>query len=161
MIKIKKTKEIVIGFIIIAFIFFNYSDQIVSYVSSLNPLLILLLTVVINPIYILFIYKMYQDYNIKGVIGGLLISLAVDILSLPHIFTKQGVISPDSYKLVSDTNFWNIIPSFLKFNINLPFLGNINFGVLLLYIGITTSLVILALMITHKKKFKEIFMKSI
>lgn len=161
MIKIGKTREIVIGFIILAFIFFNYSDQIVSYVSSLNPILILFLTVFLNPIYILFIYKMYQDYGIKGATGGLLISLGVDILSLPHIFTKQGVLSEDSYKLVTDTNFWNLIPDFLKFNITLPFLGNINFAVLLLYIGVTTGLIILALMITHKKKFKEIFMKSI
>ncbi len=161
MIKINKTREIVIGFIILAFIFFVYSDQIVSYVSSLNPILILFLTVFLNPIYILFIYKMFQDYGIKGASAGMLISIAVDILSLPHIYTKPGTVSQDSHKLITDTNFWNLIPDFLKFNITFPFIGNINFAVFLLYIGITTGLIILALMIVHRKRFKEIFMKSI
>ena len=155
MLQIKNSRQIVIGFIIFAIIFFIFSDRIVEYISNFNPIVILFLATLLNPIYIIFIWALFKQYGIRGMIAGFLISTASDLISLPHIYTKTGALSTVSYQLISDSTFWSLIPSFLKFNID-----GFNFGIFLVYVVIASLLVILALMITHKKKFKEIFLKS-
>jgi len=160
MLKIKNTRQIIIGFIIFAIIFFVYSDQIVGYISTLNPWLILLASVLLNPIYLIFIWSMFELYGIRGMIAGFLISTASDLISLPHVLTKSGTISTQSYNLITDTTFWNLIPSTLKTSITLPVVGQVSLGVFLVYIIISIGLVILALMLAHKKRFKEIFMRA-
>lgn len=156
MFKIKNTRQIVIGFILFAIIFFYFSDRITEWIANFNnPLVVLLLSTLLNPIYIFFILSLLEQYGLRGMLAGFLIATAADVISLPHIYTRTGELSTVSYKLVSDTTFWNLVPSFLKIPID-----GFNLGVLIVYVGVTSILIILALMITHKRKFKEIFMRS-
>ena len=151
MIKIKSVRQIIIGFIIFAVVFYLYSDKIAEAISSLNPFLILLAMIILNPVYLIFIIALFEIYGFRGVLAGLLISVSADLISLPHILTKSGGISEVSWKLMPETTFWNVLPEFLKNST----------GVFLVYIIISVLLVILALMIAHKKNFKSIFIKSI
>lgn len=161
MIQLRNTRQIIIAVIIIAVVFFIYSDDIVAYVSTLSPLWIMVLTTLLNPAYLLLIWFLANSYGFKGAIAGFFIAISSDIISLPHILTKLGIHSTLSFNLFQETNFYDMLPSFLKFNITLPIVGQINFGVFLVYVGISVGLVILALMIVHKRRFKEIFLKSI
>lgn len=161
-IRIRKTREIIIGFLVIAIFFFLYSDQIVEYINTLPPLVILFASTLLSPVYVLFIYLLYKSYGLSGAIGGFLISTASDIISLPHVlFSKTGEFSGPSYNLITDSIFYNLLPDSLKHVITLPFFGEVNLAVFLVYIVISTSLVVLALLIVSKKRFKEIFKKSI
>ena len=155
MIKVKNTRQIIIGFIIFAIIFLVYSERVTNWISSLPPILILILSPFLNLIYIAFIWSLFKEYGFKGAIAGFLISIATTIISMPHFIDQQGNIVNGYTNLIADVNVWALIPDFLKFMV-----GGINFGSLLMYLGISTALVVLALMITNKKKFKEIFMKS-
>jgi hypothetical protein len=156
MIKIRNTRQIIWGFIIFAILFLLFSEKITDWLITLPPILILFLSPCLNLIYVAFIWSLYKDYGIKGAIAGFLISVAVTIISMPHFISLQGI-NVDGYtNLIADVNVWDMMPSFLKFNI-----GNINFGSLLMYLGISTGLVALALMLNNKKTFKEIFIKAV
>jgi len=155
MLQIKNSRQIVIGFIIFSIIFFIYSDWIVEWVSGFNPVVILFLSTLMNPIYIIFILALFESYGFRGMVAGFLISTASDLISLPHIYTKTGELSTISHTLITDSTFWNLVPEFFKFRID-----GFNFGIFLIYVVASSGLVILALMITHKKKFKEIFLRA-
>jgi hypothetical protein len=53
------------------------------------------------------------------------------------------------------------LPNFLNTTINFPFIGETNLAIFLVYVVASMALIIFALMLVHKRKFKEIFMKSI
>jgi hypothetical protein len=161
MIKIKNTREIIIGFILFAIVFFLYSDKIVTYVSTLNPIIVLIISVLLNPVYVFLIFSLFQIYGWRGVISGFLISTASDLISLPHIFTANGQLSNASYNLVTDSTFMHLLPDSIKsFTLSLPIIGQVSLGVVIIYLIISTALIILSLMVAHNKKFKEIFMKA-
>lgn len=159
--KIKSTKWIIAGFVALASIFFIFSDQIVGFISTLSPIMILFVSILISPTYLLFIYFMYKSYGLRGCLGGFLISTAIDLISLPHILLKSGEFSKDSFSIFTDTVFWGFIPNFLKQTITLPIVGQINLGVFLVYIVVSTLLIIISLMIVKKKTFKKVFNDSI
>lgn len=160
-IKIKSAKWMICLFAILAIIYYLYSDSIVSYISTLHPLLIILATTILSPIDILFICFLWKNYGFRGAIAGFGVSLASSIISLPHIYLMNGQYNANSYSLTTESTFFNLLPQYLRDGVvNLPF-GQVNLGVLLVYLGISIGLVILALMILHKKKFKEVFMNSV
>jgi len=156
MFKIRNTRQIIIIFAILSFIFFLYSEKIITAILGLNHFWILLIVPLLNPIYLLFYVSLGKEYGFKGVISSYIISLAVTIISLPHYIQLMGGYSAGYMKLITDINIWNLIPDFLKFTI-----FGFNFGSLLLYIIIPLFLIVIALMCLHKKKFKEVFLKSV
>ncbi|MFA6074115.1 MAG: hypothetical protein WC758_08410 [Candidatus Woesearchaeota archaeon] len=123
--------------------------------------MILFASILLNPVYIGFIFLLYKQYNFKGVIGGILITTGFSIISLPHILLKNGEFSNNSFNLFPESIFYKMIPSFLNENLTLPLIGQFNFGVALVYIGISTLLVIISLMILKKEKFRQIVGKVI
>lgn len=155
MIQIRNTRQIIIGFIVFSIIFFLYSEKVVDTISSLSPFWILLIVPLLNPIYLIFIFSLFKEYGFKGVLAGFIIAISTTLISIPHIITKGGETSEAYFNMVTDISIWKMIPDFIKFDI-----GGVNFGSIFMYIGISTLLIVLALMIVHKKKFKEIFLKS-
>ena len=157
MINVRNHRQIIWGFITFAVVFFLYSEGVVNAVSKLSPIMILILAPFLNPIYLIFIFALYKDYGFKGSIAGFLLAVSTTLISMPHLVTKTGDVVKDTYiNLIPDMNFWNLIPDFLKFNIM-----GVNFASALMYLGLSTLLVVLALMITNKKSFKAIFLKSV
>jgi hypothetical protein len=162
MLNLKNTRNILFIFVFFTVVFFIYSDRIVTYLSSLSPLLVLFFSIFISPIYVLFIISLYNQYSFKGALAGYIISLGVDCISIPHIFTKSGELSTASLNLYTDSVFWGLMPQFLKdITINIPYDGQVNLAVFLIYIVFPISLIIIALMIATGKKFPKIFKDSI
>lgn len=158
---LKNTKTILLAFSLFAIISFIYSDAIVNWVSALPPIIVLFITSLFSPIYLLLLWALFKDYGVRGLIGGFIIGLASDTISLPHVLTVSGEKSMAIWHFIPETVFWEMIPNFLKFTINLPLVGAVNFAILLIYVILSISLIILALMIVHKKNFKDVFTRVV
>ena len=162
MIKLENSRQIIFGFLIVATIFFLYSDPIVIYIAKQHPIITLFLASFLDPIYILFVCSLYKLYGLRGVIAGFLFTVASTLISLPHVILRTGALSQESFDLVGDVIFYKLVPSSLKsFSISIPVIGSVNFGVFLVYIVISSGLVLLGLAIGKKKKVREIFMKTV
>ena len=162
MINLKNTKGIIFSFIVVATIFFLYSDQIVDYVDGMHPVMILLISTLLSPVYLVFIWMMYKDWGIKGAFFSFLFVSLSDCISLPHFIAKTGEYSTASFNLLTDTLFYSFIPSFLKTTlITLPIIGQVKLAVFLLYVIIPITILTISLMVLHKRKFKQLFLKSI
>lgn len=159
--KLRNTRTIIIGFFIFALIFFLYSDSLVNSINSLNPILGLLVITLLNPVYLIFIWSLNKEYGVRGLLAGFLISIAADAISLPHFLTLSGQHSTVSTNLVTELTFWNVFPEWLRTTtINLPGAGLVNLGTFLIYVALTTVMIIVALMIAHNRRFKEIFWRA-
>lgn len=152
-------QEIIIILAVLIFfsvIYYIFSDPLVKWISSLNPILVLFITSILSPVYIIFIYFMFRIYGWRGGIAGFLISTASDTISIPHVILMNGQFSTISFNLITDGIFYNLLPNFIKHEI-----FGISIAVFFVYILIPLALVITALLIVKKGKFKEIFIKSV
>lgn len=142
--------------------FYFYSDQIVSWVSSLNPWMILFVTALLNPVYVLFIWSMTKEYGPKGFITSFAISTIGDVVSLPHVLSTAGTVNPQSINLTSDLSIYPLIPEFLKSTITLPIINmTVSLGTLMLYVVVPIAVLILSLMFIHGRSAKDIVSKSL
>lgn len=157
MVPLNKTGKIVLIFLAVAFIFFAYSDRIVDYIARQDSFVILALSYLLSPMFILFVYLLYKHYGINGVFGGVLFSLASDLISLPHIITTSGELSQSTIKIILDNLIYEMLPESLKSMT----IGSVNLAVFVMYVVFSTSLVILAFMVSNKKSGRQIFYKSI
>lgn len=151
MIQIKNTKQIMIAFIIFVVLFYFFSDKIVAMLDGDHPLVILAITLLLSPVYLIFIWILYSNYGFRGALAGTLISLASDIISLPHVLNLVGEKYMETWNFIPDLIVWNLLPGFL----------HNSFGIFLVYVGIPILFIVSSFMILHKKTFKQIFMKSI
>lgn len=160
--EIKNPRQIIIGFLIVAIIFFIYSDPIVAFINQQSPIMILILTTFLNPIYVLFIYGLYKHYGFRGLLTGALVSTASDIISLPHILLKNGQLSHSVFNLISENIFFKMLPEEMRNGlVNLPIVGEVSLGTFLIYVILSTSIVVIAFMISHKKRFIQLFKESV
>lgn len=138
---------------IIALAFWYYSDDFSTWSTTANPLLVILVSIVINPAYIFLIYTLYKQYNWRGLIAGILIAIYVDIISLAHSIPRIGTIPTDSALFsYSDTSIWMMINKFIS--------GQV--GTFILYVIIPVGIVYLALRIIRKtSSFNRIVRESI
>jgi hypothetical protein len=135
----------VLIFLIFSTVFWLISDPFSLWVSKINPWLALIVTILINPAYILLIYWLYSQYKIRGLISGILISLALDIVSLMHSINFSGILPTNSESIplygYADTIIYKGLIQFLP-------VGKIT--VFLLYIVIPTLIIYLSLRIIRR-----------
>ncbi len=144
-------------FLILSTVFWLISDSFSILVSKMNPLLALVVTILINPAYLLLIYWLYTQYKIRGLISGILISLALDIVSLLHSINFSGTLplSVESLPLYgyADTIIYKGLIQFLPPG---------KFTVFLLYIVVPTLIIYLSLLIIRRaKSFNRIMKEAI
>lgn len=157
-----KTRRIVFGFLIASIIFFLYSDQLIAYISTLNPIVMLIISYLLSPMFILLLYFLYREYGFLGIISGFIYSIASSIITLPHLIMYSGQPSTASLKLFTDNIVFDMLPDSIKTTvIKLPIINEVNLGVFVMYVLIPFAMIIIALMISQKKKGKEIFYKAV
>lgn len=109
----EKAYATLIVFLVICVLFWYISDNFALWSSTSNLWLVLLVNILVNPAYAILIYWLYTQYDWRGIISGLLISIAIDIISIPHSISKLGLLpqSNDSLPLYgySDTTFYKLI----------------------------------------------------
>jgi hypothetical protein len=126
---------------ILAAVFWYFSDQFADWTSNSNPLLAMIVSIVLNPSYILLIYWLYKEYSFRGIIAGILISISIDIISLAHSIRMTGILPTDSISYsYADTQIYKIM---------YPMVHS-SFGVFFLYVIIPTLFVYLSLRVIRK-----------
>jgi len=143
-------------FVAIAFVFYQISDSFSMWLSTMNPWIAMLITIILNPAYVILIYWLYQQYDLRGILAGFLISLAIDIISLTHSITSSGILPTDGTALplygYADTTIFKLIAPYI----------NSQFTLIILYIVIPSILMYLALRIIRRNvSFNRIFKESI
>jgi hypothetical protein len=143
-------------FAAIAFAFWKYSDAFAAWTMTSNIWLVMVVSIVINPAYIFLIITLYHQYNWRGLLSGLIISIAIDIISLTHSILKAGVLPVDSTASplygYADTTFYKLMYDYIH--------GPT--AVFILYVVIPTLLIYLALRIIRKtSSFNKIVKESI
>lgn len=140
-------------FVALALIFWYFGDSFSAWISGINPWIALVLNILINPAYLVLIYVLYTEYDGRGIFAGILISLAVDIISLTHSVSKLGGAIPTGpLSGYSDTTFYKILYP----------LTHSQFAVFFLYVILPSLLVYLAFRIIRRSaSFNKIFRESI
>jgi ABC-type uncharacterized transport system permease subunit len=140
-------------FLILAFVFWQISDQFALWTSTANPWIALIVSIIINPAYAFLIYFLWKEYDFRGLIAGIIISIGVDIISLSHSIVKIGAMPTDpAFFAYADTTFFKII--------NPYFQGQT--ATFILYVIIPALLFYLALRIIRRNaSFNKIFRESI
>jgi len=142
-------------FLAFSFIFWKYSDAFTTWCSISDPLIVTIAYIVLNPAYIVLIYWLWKEYSFRGAISGLIISIAIDIMSLAHSILLDGklVTGITPLQTYTDTTFYKIITAYIAPS---------PFAVFLLYVIIPTALIYLALRIIRKtSSFNKIVRESI
>jgi uncharacterized membrane protein len=92
-----KNKLIII--LIASFVLFNIlwfiGDAYTQWTYTANPWLVLLVYLFANPSNWVMTYLLFEKYHVIGIISGVLIAITSDIVSLPHVISKIGVIPVD------------------------------------------------------------------
>lgn len=140
----QKAYGTLIIFGIIAYLFYIFSDGFSVWLSTTNAWLAMIVAIVLNPAYLLLIYWLYKEYDLRGIASGILISLAIDIISLTHSITNSAILPVDGTALplygYSDTTFFKLI---------MPYLHGTT-ALLVLYVVIPVVLMYLALRIIRR-----------
>lgn len=98
----------------LAGLFWYYSDAFTAWTTTANPWLVLIVSIIINPAYIFLIYTLYKEYNVRGMLAGIFISVAIDVMSLPHSINKAGALPTDAaLNGYSDTTFYKVLYNYI------------------------------------------------
>jgi len=129
-------------FIVLAIIFWVASDAYALWTSQINPALSLIIGIILNPAYLFLIYWLFSEYKWRGLIAGILISIAIDVISMTHSIAQSGIL-PTSLEALplygySDTLIYKGMISFIPTGY---------FAVFLLYVVIPGLLMFLSLRI--------------
>jgi len=72
-------------FLAYALIAFAFSDKIVSFIAAQNWVMIIILTTFLDPVYLIFLWFLYERYSVGGLVAGFFFSIAAGTVSLPHL----------------------------------------------------------------------------
>lgn len=149
----EKAYGTLILFAVVAYIFYMVSDGFSLWAKTANPWIATMASIILNPAYIVLIIWLWNEYELRGLLAGLLISISVDIMSLGHSIGLNGMLPSDAaFYTYSDTTFFKIITPF--------FHGKT--AVLILYVALPILLVYLALRIIRKNaSFNKIFKEAL
>ena len=106
-----------------------------------------------QPVYILFLYLIYERYQVRGLVAGIMLMVSFDIMSLPHsiasVMPGQNTLVPNDPNL-SPYADWQLAHA-LSVN------GVIGFWpLILIYIILPTALDFLALLIVSPAAYREL-----
>ena len=152
----KKVYLILLAFIALSLAFWYYSDIYSSWAQSANPYLVVVINLFINPAYIFLIFVLWEEYDLRGLFAGILISMAIDIISLSHSILHNGILPAGAQASVlysyADTLIYKIIYPVVN--------GPV--GVFVLYVVIPVTLVYIAFrLIRRTSSFVKIFREAI
>jgi hypothetical protein len=149
----EKAYTTLIIFLAISIAFWFYGDDFSNWASNNNPWLVMVVSIILNPAYAFLIYALYREYEFRGVLAGLLISIALDIVSLPHSISKIGILpSAGPLHAYTDTLFYKILGT------NFP--GAV--GTFMLHVILPSLIVYLALRIIRRtSSFNHILKEAI
>jgi hypothetical protein len=141
-----------IAFAIIAGLFWYYSDAFSNWAMQSNPLLAMVASLLLNPSYLFLIFFLFKQYSYRGIAAGLLISFALDIVSLGHSVLKTGELPMDAVSYTySDTTIYKLI---------YPAMHN-QFAVFFLYVIVPVLLVYLSLRVIRRTSSFNKLTKSV
>lgn len=104
---------IILGLISLAF--WYYSDAFALWSSMANPWVAMIANILLNPAYLFLIIWLWDAYQIRGFLSGILISLGVDIISLAHSVHTQGIMPVDTALYsYADTTFYKLIYLYIQ-----------------------------------------------
>jgi len=89
-----KGYAIVAGFISLAVVYWLISDKLAVWSTAAPAVLIMLAYFVLNPVYILLIVSLTKWKQWKGLVAALFITLASDIISIPHYLSFRLITLP-------------------------------------------------------------------
>ena len=143
-------------FLLISLLYWYFSDSYSLWTSMTNPWLVMVVSIILNPAYAFLIYLLWTQYEFRGIIAGLLISLGVDIVTLSHSIPFNAVLPTDlqatplySY---SDTLIFKIISPYIQ--------GTL--ASFILYVIIPLLLFFIALLVIGRvSSFDRIFKEAI
>lgn len=149
----EKAYGTLIIFGIIAYIFYIISDGFSSWTKTANPFLAMAASIILNPAYIVLIIYLWNQYEFRGLIAGLLVSISIDILSLGHSISSTGLLPQDpAFFTYADTTFFKLIIPYVQ--------GTV--AVFILYVILPVLLIYLALRIIRRtSSFNKIFKEAI
>jgi hypothetical protein len=124
---------------------YYYSDSINKWSEGAGLVESVVAYILLNPIYLSFIYYLTEKYKNRGFIASVLVVLALDIQSLPHVVHMSGVVSTD--------------PTTFLFIDSIIFRNYAGVGVFGLYVVLPFILVGLAYEIVAPSTFVKIFKK--
>ena len=162
--QIKKTIGLILVLTFIySLLMWYFSDSIGPWGTTANPILIVIVNAVTNPIYLGFllfliihsftVFKLNKNSlnYLKVTIAAIIFALAIDILSPIHSFDIN-------YTLPQSTNVISIYSDTLLGSLLAPILQPMKqLGTFILYVVIPFLLVIISLLIVHTKGFLQIF----
>jgi len=138
---------------ILSLIFWWYSDIFSAWCVTANPFLVILVTILIHPEYLFLIYFLYKQYSFRGFFSGILISIALDIISLGHSISRAGGLPVDaSLFSYTDTSFYTMLKDLFP-GVAGPFVVYVVIPVLLVYISLR--------IIRKTSSFNKIFREAI
>lgn len=155
------SKWYVLAFLVYALFAFSYSESITHFIASQGPFVILFLTTFLDPIYLLFLWYLFKRFGVGGLVAGFMFSIASAMVSLPHIILRNGDLSNESFNLISDMIFFKMLPESWNRLVTLPFFGDVSLSVFLVYVVISTCIVVVGFWIANDKIQNKLFKNSI
>lgn len=136
----QKAYGTLIVLVVISLIFWFFSDIFSTWAATSNAFLVMIVSILLNPAYILLIYWLYTQYSFRGIFSGILISIGIDIISLTHSISKAGTLplSSEAYPLYgyADTTLYKIISHLIGSNPAAAFILYVIIPGLLFYIAL-------------------------
>jgi hypothetical protein len=113
----KLARDIIIGFFLLSQFFYMYGDQIAEWAKNAPILQNIAVYILTNPAYIAIILVLMWRYKERGLIASILIVVAFDIQSLPHMIplnlqniADQAYMFPEGiiYKTFATISLWTL-----------------------------------------------------
>lgn len=149
---------IILGFFLIANIFWYFSDAVSNWAMTANPILVTIVNFCVSPFYIgsliLFIELFFRGYKLKRnainyariIIASIILSLALDIWTIPHsILIDYTLPNSPQVSIYFDTIFGKFLAPTLQS------MGKL--GTYIFYVILSTVMVIISMIIASPAKF--------